>query len=382
MSSLALKQHQNQLKLSLTIARGPDRGQAFQILNQQVLIGRDLTNQVVLQDPKCSRVQAAINVRTDRVYIEDLSSKQSTFVNSKPVESRELKDGDKIEIGDTIIVFRAEANQPKQKSLQAANPNLASIQGLPIQPNHYPKTTRRPSKNSGKKSGGRLRFYTIVFIVLGSLTYFITSTPPVNKVEPSVRSQDKADSEIKRAEAQATLASAGKKLDTAEAKSRYEQAQRKYKTGNEKYNDADFQGAMKDFEDVIGLFADYFGTKKFGSVEEHTKYIEANKHYLEGFRDYNKGQYSRAIRSFETALAIDPTHKLANRYREYAFRSREEFIAGQLESGKQYLEKQMYSRCSAALEKVLVEIRNENDLRYKEAVSLKRVCDSYVRRED
>ncbi len=208
------------------------------------------------------------------------------------------------------------------------------------------------------------------------------SSPATKVVEPSVRNQDKADAETKRAEAQFAQDSASKKLSSAEAKARFELAKRKLINGNEAFELGKYQDAIKSYEDSIGLFTDYFGTKRYSSPEEKSKYQEANHHYLEGFRDFNKGQYSRAIRSFETALAIDPTHKLAGRYREYAMRSRQEFIAGELEMGKQYHEKQMYSRCSASLEKVLVEIRDESDIRYKEAVSLKRICDSYVRKDD
>ena len=116
----------------------------------------------------------------------------------------------------------------------------------------------------------------------------------------------------------------------------------------------------------------------FRTEEERTKYNEANKHFLEGFRDFQKGQFVRAIRSFETARIIDPNHALAVRYHRMADKARDELIAKMTLEGKRYREKSMFKRCSAAFEKVLDEIPNRNDLRYKEAEQFKRECDSRV----
>ncbi len=394
MSAPAVNLQASKVRLTLTITEGLDKGSSFQIIPPKVLIGRDPNCHIVLQDSKCSRQQVAIHVLPDRISIEDLSSKKTTLVNSFQISSVDLKHGDSIEIGDTVLIFKAEIVQKQkgQQELQLVSQNPAAaqngsrlpqsrqqaspgVQGLPGRS----KSSRRSQPQSG--SGG-ITFYIIAAILLGGLVYLLSSSHGPKVIEATTRNQDKVDAEIKRAEAQSAEDLALKKLDSADAKAHYEQGSRKFMNGNEKFAKSDFLGATKDFEDAIGLFTEFFGARKFSTAEEHTKYVEANKHYLEGFRDYSKGQYSRAIRSFETALAIDPSHKLAGRYREYAFRSREEFIATALEFGKQYHEKQMYTRCSASLEKVLVEIKNESDLRYKEAVSLKRVCDSYLRKDD
>lgn len=116
----------------------------------------------------------------------------------------------------------------------------------------------------------------------------------------------------------------------------------------------------------------------FRTEEEKTKFNEANKHFQEGFRDFQKGQFVRAIRSFETARIIDPNHTLAVRYHRMADKARDELIAKMTLEGKRYREKSMFKRCSAAFEKVLDEIPNRNDLRYKEAEQFKRECDSLV----
>jgi tetratricopeptide (TPR) repeat protein len=359
MTSSALNLQTTKVRVTLTITQGPDQGKSFQIIPPKITIGRDPSSHIILQDSKCSRNQAVIQVLHDRILLEDLSSKKTSLVNGVQSDSVNLKHGDSIEFV-----------QPTSQPLQA------------IRPPHQAASMQRPRAQVSKKSNGRLRFYIIVIALFGLGWYFLNSPTPAKVVEQSVRNQDKTDAETKRAEAQYAQDSASRKLNSAEAKARFDQAKKKLMSGNEAFELGKFQDAIKSYEDSIGLFTDYFGTKRYSSPEEKQKYQEANRHYLEGFRDYNNGQYSRAVRSFETSLAIDPTHKLAGRYREYAMRSREEYISGQLEMGKQYHEKQMYGRCAASLEKVLVEIRDESDLRYKEAVALKRVCDSYVRKGD
>ncbi len=388
MSSAALNLQASKVRLTLTITNGLDRGSSFQIIPPKTVIGRDTDCDIVLQDIKCSRQQVVIHVLHDRISIEDLSSKKTTLVNSAQITRVDLKHGDSIEIGDTILIFRAEIVQKSQgnQELQLATPGIpmtrnasrgpvANVQALPGRP-HSSKQHKTQS------SSGGITFYLIAAILLGGLVYLLSSSHGPKITEAATRNQDKVDAEIKRAEAQSANDAAVKRLDSPDAKAHYEQGNRKLTNGSEKFSKADFQGAIKDYDDSIGLFAEHFGVKRHSSAEERTKYIEANKHYLEGFRDYSQGQFSRAIRSFETALSLDPAHKLAGRYREYAFRSREEFIARSLETGKQYHERQMYTRCAAALEKVLIEVKNESDLRYKEAISLKRVCESYLRKDD
>ena len=115
--------------------------------------------------------------------------------------------------------------------------------------------------------------------------------------------------------------------------------------------------------------------RQFKTEEERTRANESRRHFLEGFRDYQKGQWVRAIRSFETAQAIDPKNEGAGRYRRLAEKQRDEMINILTLEGRRYREKAMYSRCSAAFEKALIAIPNKQDLKYKSAEAMKAECD-------
>lgn len=60
---------------------------------------------VVLKDHTLSRLHAMIFFDTIGIGILDLVSKNGTFVNGEEIESRLLKKGDTIELGETKIVF-------------------------------------------------------------------------------------------------------------------------------------------------------------------------------------------------------------------------------------------------------------------------------------
>jgi len=63
------------------------------------------TPDVVLTDSTMSRLHAMIFYDSEGVGILDLVSKNGTFVNGEEVESRMLKKGDAIEVGETNIIF-------------------------------------------------------------------------------------------------------------------------------------------------------------------------------------------------------------------------------------------------------------------------------------
>lgn len=71
------------------------------------LIGRDPAGDVTLDSAAVSRVHARIRVSADQVTLEDLGSKNGSFVGSRRVEGRvALTDGDQISIGTIPIVVR------------------------------------------------------------------------------------------------------------------------------------------------------------------------------------------------------------------------------------------------------------------------------------
>lgn len=73
-------------------------------------IGREDDNELVLRDPRVSGNHARVVLREEGYVIEDLRSTNGTFVNGQRVASHVLVGGERIQLGDTRLVF--EVRQP------------------------------------------------------------------------------------------------------------------------------------------------------------------------------------------------------------------------------------------------------------------------------
>ena len=76
------------------------QGRTFELRPGEILIGRSSNCHLVLDDGLVSRRHAQIVVTDDRAIVEDFSSANGVFVNSKRVSgSEQLKAGDQLQIG-------------------------------------------------------------------------------------------------------------------------------------------------------------------------------------------------------------------------------------------------------------------------------------------
>ena len=85
----------------------PD-GQRHLLQRGPVRIGRDPANQLtLLGDPKISRSHVELFTREGQWVLLDLGSSNGTKVNKRTVTQHPLRDGDRIQLGTTTIVYLA-----------------------------------------------------------------------------------------------------------------------------------------------------------------------------------------------------------------------------------------------------------------------------------
>ena len=96
---------------SLVVMQGAEIGRDFRLRRGTMVIGRGLDVDIRIPDDLASRRHARIEFYWNPVkesasfHLVDLGSTNRTFVNSRQVDRIELKDGDKIQIGDTVLKF-------------------------------------------------------------------------------------------------------------------------------------------------------------------------------------------------------------------------------------------------------------------------------------
>ena len=90
----------------LIIKSGRKSGATFPLRKKVINMGRDSSNEIVIDDPKSSRQHAKIKLEGDNFVIYDLASSNGTLVNGEKITSVKLNDGDEIKIGDTVFAFK------------------------------------------------------------------------------------------------------------------------------------------------------------------------------------------------------------------------------------------------------------------------------------
>lgn len=84
------------------------RGRRQWELGEELVIGRAPECSVRLDDEFASNLHAKIYRLQDRYYVEDLGSTNGTYVNGRRINYPiELRGGDRIKVGRTLMEFRA-----------------------------------------------------------------------------------------------------------------------------------------------------------------------------------------------------------------------------------------------------------------------------------
>jgi len=96
-------------QFQLIMRSGPTPGASFILEGDQLTIGRDATNEIVINDAEISRRHARLTFQGGKYVLEDLGSTNGTFVNGQRLAGpRVLKAGEVISFGEQIIlVFEA-----------------------------------------------------------------------------------------------------------------------------------------------------------------------------------------------------------------------------------------------------------------------------------
>ena len=106
---------------TLTIVKGSQIGEVFELDAPQITLGRDPRNSVFLNDMTVSRHHARMdlgNIASGLATIEDLGSLNGTWVDGAIANRASLKDGSTIQIGTFRMVFHTNA-RPRRIDTEA-----------------------------------------------------------------------------------------------------------------------------------------------------------------------------------------------------------------------------------------------------------------------
>ncbi len=99
-----------QRRASLIVLRGEDVGREFPLVAEEIVMGRDMRLDLPIEDEMVSRRHASIRrvgaAEEFRHVVTDLGSTNGILVNNRKLSEVELRDGDRIILGETVLLYR------------------------------------------------------------------------------------------------------------------------------------------------------------------------------------------------------------------------------------------------------------------------------------
>jgi pilus assembly protein CpaF len=101
----------------------------FNLGGEQLTVGRDSTNEIVINDAEISRRHARLTFQGGKYILEDLGSTNGTFVNGQRLAGpRVLKAGEVVSFGEQIVlVYEASTFDP---AATVASPRAAAVPSI------------------------------------------------------------------------------------------------------------------------------------------------------------------------------------------------------------------------------------------------------------
>jgi pSer/pThr/pTyr-binding forkhead associated (FHA) protein len=170
-------------RLLLEIVEGPGAGRQVP-LDRPVVVGRDTTADVMLDDARVSRRHARITPAEDAIVVEDLDSRNGTFVNREEIHSPvSARPGEHVLLGTTVLQLRTDAEIASRPSVvRPVPPALAAPQRDPTYVGPIPSAERSSGEarldrymDRRTKAQARLAPLAIVVLVLFAVLIYLAT---------------------------------------------------------------------------------------------------------------------------------------------------------------------------------------------------------------
>jgi transcriptional regulator with GAF, ATPase, and Fis domain len=100
-----LSRHQTNMDPRLEVISGPLKGEIFPLLVESISLGGALSNDICINDKLVSQQHCLIQKESGQYHLVDLASRNGTYLNELPVKHKLLEHGDRIFIGDSLLIF-------------------------------------------------------------------------------------------------------------------------------------------------------------------------------------------------------------------------------------------------------------------------------------
>lgn len=138
----------------LIVRRGPQPNQSYELNKDIVTLGRDITNDIVINDPEVSRHHMRLTRGAGGFTIEDLGSTNGTFINGQRLTgARPLRAGDMVGLGETVTLAYEMSAGGQEPGIEAPGGTAVSpAQRSPQYPAQAPQYSYTPQQQPAQQS--------------------------------------------------------------------------------------------------------------------------------------------------------------------------------------------------------------------------------------
>jgi len=123
----------------LVVRQGPIPGQIFELNRNEISIGRDISNDFVVNDAEVSRKHAKLTLEGDRYKIEDLNSTNGTYIDGQRlIGPHVMAIGEIIMFGDNVgVIFDGEPASPDLTVPSKVDLGMTPVAAIPTPVESY-----------------------------------------------------------------------------------------------------------------------------------------------------------------------------------------------------------------------------------------------------
>lgn len=116
----------------LAMRKGPLPGKSFDLVKSLLTIGREVKNDIVVNDPEVSRQHVRLTEQPEGYWVEDLASTNGAFINGQRLAGpMALRPGDILGLGSTVE-FEYSVQAGPDQTVVAGQPAGAAPESLPV----------------------------------------------------------------------------------------------------------------------------------------------------------------------------------------------------------------------------------------------------------
>lgn len=399
------------VQIKLKVLKGPHEGQSFHLAKSSFTLGRGPENEVVLiNDPQISRQHARLQVVGQDIEIINLSKKNKVMVGSEEIQKWKLINDSTFILGDTEIqiAFEIEKITPIAPLPQLVRMDLPAIPTSPVGidgPPPMPGAVQAPPPQAkvkkpmspsaqlqGVPSAQRQQVPANRQQVPANRQQGMQARGPMQPGRPMPQGQ--MQQRPPQQQQQQQFVGAPKKQAAggilANPKARFYMIVGALVLGlvywlnmedPKPAQPTEVKSTLK-YEDEYLLKQNSVTEKELDQkrktqleLKKSPTNLRIEENFQKGMRDFQLGNYNRALDFFQVVLNLDSSHVMARRHLYLAKIRSDEIVKAKLSLGESYYQKHNFKMCMAMYRQVLIMLEGKNnDQSYQTAQSMSEKC--------